>query len=172
LPSWFKERDNRVAYVGEEDLYNFLRSWLSLIDFSKKSATLEVEFKKLMNGNVKELKEQINGEWATNIVALATINSKETEEGTKEFQTVYNKAFMPSYSMKAFRLVDYNKPETVSGLRQKGSKDLKPHERFVLNVTGEYGCKDFYTFQELKDYNADDNLVSSDRVIADDDSDF
>jgi hypothetical protein len=172
LPSWFKERDNRVAYVGEEDLYNFLRSWLSLIDFSKKSATLEVEFKKLMNGNVKELKEQINGEWDTNVVALATIHSKETEEGTKEFQTVYNKAFMPSYSMKAFRLVDYNKPETVSGLRQKGSKDLKPHERFVLNVTGEYGCKDFYTFQELKDYNADDNLVSSDRVIADDDSDY
>jgi hypothetical protein len=74
--------------------------------------------------------------------------------------------------MKAFRLIDYNKTETVSGLRQKGSKDLKPHERFVLNVTGEYGCKDFYTFQELKDYNADDNLVSSDRVIADDDSDF
>jgi hypothetical protein len=69
-------------------------------------------------------------------------------------------------------LIDYNKTETVSALRQKSSKDLKPHERFVINVTGEYGCKDFYTFQELKDYNADDNLVSSDKVIADDDSDF
>jgi hypothetical protein len=125
-----------------------------------------------MKGNVKELKEQINGEWATNVVAMATINSKETEEGTKEFQNVYNKAFMPSYSLKAFRLVDYNKSDVVSGLRQKGSKDLKPHERFVLNITGEYGCKDFYTFQELKEYNADDNLVASDRVIADDDSDF
>ena len=23
LPTWFKERENRVAFVGEEDLYNF-----------------------------------------------------------------------------------------------------------------------------------------------------
>ena len=43
---------------------------------------------------------------------------------------------------------DYNKPETVSGLRQKGSKDLKPHERFVLNVTGEYGLL-FALFRHL-----------------------
>jgi hypothetical protein len=49
---------------------------------------------------------------------------------------------------------------------------LKPHERFVLNVVGEYGCKDFYTFKELKEYSSEDNLVASDKVIAEDDSDF
>ena len=172
LPTWFKERENRVAFVGEEDLYNFLRSWLSNIDFSSKKSTLQLEFNKLIKGNVKELKEQINGEWATNIVALATISSKETEDGTKEFQNVYNKSFLPPYSIKAFRLLDYNKAETVSGLRQKGSKDLKPHERFVLNVVGEYGCKDYFTFKELKEYNSEDNLVSSDKVIAEDDGDY
>ena len=162
----------RVAFVGEEDLYNFLRSWLSNIDFSSKKSTLQVEFNKLIKGNVKELKEQINGEWATNIVALATINTKETDDGVKEFQNVYNKGFLPPYSIKAFRLLDYNAAGTISGLRQKASKDLKPHERFVLNVTGEYGCKDFFTFKELKEYSSEDNLVSSDKVIADDDSDF
>ena len=61
LPSWFKERENRVAYVGEEDLYNFLRSWLNLIDFSKKSSKLQLEFNRLIKGNVKEIKEEING---------------------------------------------------------------------------------------------------------------
>ena len=172
LPTWFKERENRVAFVGEEDLYNFLRSWLSNIDFSSKKSTLQLEFNKLIKGNVKELKEQINGEWATNIVALATINTKETEDGVKEFQNIYNKAFLPPYSIKAFRLLDYNAAGTISGLRQKSSKDLKPHERFVLNVTGEYGCKDFFTFKELKEYSSEDNLVSSDKVIAEDDSDF
>ena len=172
LPTWFKERENRVSFVGEEDLYNFLRSWLSNIDFSSKKSTLQVEFNKLIKGNVKELKEQINGEWATNIVALATINTKETEDGVKEFQNVYNKGFLPPYSIKAFRLLDYNAAGTISGLRQKASKDLKPHERFVLNVTGEYGCKDFFTFKELKEYSSEDNLVSSDKVIAEDDSDF
>jgi hypothetical protein len=69
-------------------------------------------------------------------------------------------------------LLDYNKAETVSALRQKSSKDLKPHERFVLNVVGEYGCKDFFTFKELREYNSEDNLVASDKVIADDDSDY
>jgi len=172
LPTWFKERENRVAFVGEEDLYNFLRSWLSNIDFSSKKSTLQVEFNKLIKGNVKELKEQINGEWATNIVALATINTKETDDGTKEFQNIYNKAFLPPYSIKAFRLLDYNAAGTISGLRQKGSKDLKPHERFVLNVVGEYGCKDYFTFKELKDYSSEDNLVSSDKVISEDAGDY
>jgi hypothetical protein len=172
LPTWFKERENRVAFVGEEDLYNFLRSWLSNIDFSSKKSTLQLEFNKLIKGNVKELKEQINGEWAANIVALATISTKETEDGVKEYQGVYNKAFLPAYSIKAFRLLDYNAAGTISGLRQKSSKDLKPHERFVLNVVGEYGCKDFFTFKELRDYNSDDNLVSSDKVIAEDDGDY
>ena len=55
LPTWFKERENRVAFVGEEDLYNFLRSWLSNIDFSSKKSTLQLEFNKLIKGNVKEL---------------------------------------------------------------------------------------------------------------------
>ena len=172
LPSWFKEREYRKAFVGEEDLYNFLRSWLSNIDFSSKKSTLQLEFNKLIKGNVKEIKEQINGEWATNVVALATINSKETSEGTKEYQSVYNKAFLPPYSIKAFRLVDYNKAETVSALRQKSARDMKAHERFVLNVVGEYGCKDFFTFKELKEYNSEDNLVASDKVLSDDDSDF
>jgi hypothetical protein len=172
LPTWFKERENRVAFVGEEDLYNFLRSWLSNIDFSSKKSTLQVEFNKLIKGNVKELKEQINGEWANNIVALATISTQEKEDGVKEFQNVYNKAFLPPYSIKAFRLVDYNRADSVSALRQKSSKDLKPHERFVLNVIGEYGCKDYYTFKELKEYSSEDNLVASDKVMEDDDSDF
>ena len=172
LPTWFKERENRVAFVGEEDLFNFLRSWLSNINFSSEKSILQLEFNKLIKGNVKELKEQINGEWATNIVALATVTSKETPDGTKEYQAIYSKAFLPPYSIKAFRLIDYNKADAISALRQKSQKELKPHERFVLNVVGEYGCKDFFTFKELKDYNSEDNLVSSDKVIAEDDSDF
>ena len=172
LPPWFKERENRVSFVGEEDLYNFLRSWLSNIDFSSKKSTLQLEFNKLIKGNVKELKDEINGEWATNIVALATVTSKETPDGTKEYQAIYSKAFLPPYSIKAFRLIDYNKADAISALRQKSQKELKPHERFVLNVVGEYGCKDFFTFKELKEYNSEDNLVYSDKVIAEDDGDY
>lgn len=172
LADWFTKRDYRVAFVGEEDLYNFMRTWLGDLDYRDAETTLQLEWKKLMNGNVRDIKQQINGEFATTVVALATIKSVIKEDETKEYQNVYNKAFLPGYALRNFRLLDYSANDTLSTLRNKKSKDLKPHERFVLNVTGEYGCKDFYTFKDIKDYNPEDNLVASDRVIAEDDSDF
>lgn len=172
LPSWFTAREYRVAFVGEEDLYNFMRIWLGELDYRDAETTLSLEWKKLMKGNVKDLKDQINGEWCTNIVALATVKTVIKDEETKEYQGVYNRAFLPAYSIKQFRLVNYMDQTVINSLRGKKSKDLKPHERFVINVTGEYGCKDFFTLRELKEYNSDDNLVASDKPIADDDSDY
>lgn len=172
LPTWFSARECRVAYVGEEELYNFLRTWLGALDYRDAETTLQLDWKKMMKGNVKDLKDQIDGEWCTSVVALATIKTVIKDEETKEYQGVYNKAFLPDYTLKQFRLVDYNNSSVVSGLRSKKSKDLKPHERFVLNVTGEYGCKDYFIFKDLREYNSDDNLVASDAVISDDGADF
>jgi hypothetical protein len=172
LPTWFAARDYRVAFVGEEELYNFMRTWLGELDYRDAETTLQLDWAKLMKGNVKDLKAQVNGEWCTNIVALATIKTVQKEDEIKEYQGVFNKAFLPSYSLKLFRLINYNDQTIISNLRAKKSKDLKPHERFVINVTGEYGCKDYYTFKDLKEYNSDDNLVASDKVIAEDDMEF
>jgi hypothetical protein len=172
LPTWFSARECRVAYVGEEELYNFLRTWLGDLDYRDAETTLQLDWKKLMKGNVKDIKDQINGEWCTNVVALATIKTVIKDEETKEYQGVYNKAFLPAYSIKQFRLVDFSNPATLASLRTKKSKDLKPHERFVLNVSGEYGCKDFFIFKDLKEYNPDDNLVASDKPISDDGLDY
>lgn len=172
LAEWFTKREFRPAFVGEEDLYNFLRTWLGNLDLREAESTLQLEWKKLMNGNAKDLKDQVGGEYATPVVALATIKTVEKEDGTKEYQTIYNKAFLPAYSIKHFRLADFTSSDTISGLRTKKSKDLKPHERFVLNVTGEYGCRDFYVLKDLRDYNSGDNLVASDKVLSEDDGDF
>ncbi len=172
LAEWFVSREYRPAFVGEEELYNFLRTWLGNIDYREKDAILQLEWKKLMNNNLKDLKDQINGEWATNVVALATVKTVTKEDGDKEYQGVYNKAFLPAYSIKQFRLVDYGNSSELSKLREKKTKDLKPHERFVLNVTGEYGCKDFFLLKDLREYNAADNFASSDKVFEADDSDF
>jgi hypothetical protein len=172
LPEWFAKRDYRVAYVGEEELYEFFRTWLSKVDFMKESTVLQADWKKLMKGNVGELKAQVDGAYCTNIGALATIVMKERDGENKEYQGVYNKAFLPAYALKNFRLINYNDATVQSGLRAKKLKDLKPHERFVLNVTGEYGCRDFYILRDLKEYNAEDNLVASDAVLSDDGDDF
>ena len=172
LPEWFTSRDYRVAFMGEEELYNFLRTWLGELDYRDAETTLQLEWKKLMKNNLRDLKEQINGEYCTNVVALATVKTVIKDEETKEYQGVYNKAFLPAYSIKQFRLVDFNNSNTLSTIRSKKSKDLKPYERFVLTVTGEYGCKDYYILKDLKEYNADDNLVASDKAISEDGSDF
>jgi hypothetical protein len=172
LPEWFTTRDYRQAYVGEEDLYNFIRGWLSELDYRHADTTLQLDWKKLMKGNVKDLKDQINGEWCGNVGALAIVIVKEKDGESKEYQGVYNKAFFPAYSLKNFRLIDYSNKDVLKQLTNKKSKDLKPHERFVVNVIGEYGCKDYYTFKDIQDYNPDDNLVASDKFISEDGDDY
>jgi len=179
LQEWFTAHEYRVAYNGEEDLYNFKRTWLSELDYKKNIEGFLSEWKKLMKGNVKDLKDEIDGEFCTdtdgNIIpfgALATINTKEKDGEIKEYQSIYNKAFLPKYALKNFRLIDYANPKTIEGIKAKKPKDLKAHEKFVLNVIGEYGCKDFYILKDIKDYNPDDNLVASDKVISDDGADY
>jgi hypothetical protein len=179
LPQWFKgtsdnPKDYRVAYVGEEELYEFLRNWLGLLDYSKHDTTLSLDWKKLMRGNIKELTSQIDGEYSTSFISMATVITKEREGEIKEYQGVYNKAFLPNYSLKQFRLSgsNYDDPKKIADLLTKKSKELKSHERFVLKISGEYGCKDFYIFKDLQDYNPDMNMAASDKVIAEDDADY
>ena len=42
LPQWFTKRDYRVAFVGEEDLYNFMRTWLGNLDYREAETTLQL----------------------------------------------------------------------------------------------------------------------------------
>lgn len=172
LPEWFSSRDYRIAYVGEEELYNFLKIWLGALDQRDVDAVLELDWKKLMKGNVKEIANQIDGELCTPVGTLATIKTVFKEDESKEYQSIYNKGFFPTYFMKFFRLVDYSNEKVLSVLKNKKSKDLKPYERYILNLTGEYGCKDFFIINDLKDYDPEMNLVASDKVLAEDDADY
>jgi hypothetical protein len=172
LPEWFAAREYRQAYVGEEDFYSFIKTWLGELDYRNEETTLQIDWKKLMKGNVKDLKDQIDGEWACTIGALATVITKEKEGEVKEYQGIYNRAFLPAYTLKNFKLVDYSNSKVITGLAAKKSKELKPHERFVLSVVGEYGCKDYYTFKDITEYNADDNIASSDDTHTEEDEDY
>ena len=173
LAEWFtKGRDFRIAYTGEEDLYNFMRIWLAELNYRDAETVLQLEWKKLMRGNVKDLRDQIGGEWCGTIGALATVIVKERDGESKEYQGIYNKAFLYGASVKQFRLVDYGNKKTQEALKNKKPRDLKAHEKFVVNVIGEYGCKDYYTFKEIQDYNPDDNLVASDAYISEDGDDY
>jgi hypothetical protein len=173
LFDWFKEnREVRKAFIGEEDLYDFMRTWLGQLDYRSAETTLTLDWPKLMRGNVKDLKDQVDGEWCNTIVALATVVTKERDGETKEYQGIYNKAFLSGYTMRQFRLVDYTDNKVINSLKERKPRDLRPHERFVVKVSGEYGCKDYYQLKEMEDYNPDDNLVASDDYISDDGADY
>ncbi len=118
------------------------------------------------------MKDQVDGAYCINVIALATVTIRQKDGENKEYQTIYNKAFLPGYYLKNFRLVNYNDFSVQNNLRTKKTRDLKPVERFVVNVTGEYGCKDYYILRELQDYNAGDNLVASDKVLSSDGDDY
>jgi len=173
LFDWFKEnREYRVAFIGEEDLYDFLRTWLGQLDYRSAETTLTLDWTKLMRGNAKDLKDQVDGEWCNSIVAMATVVTKERDGETVEYQGVYNKAFLSGYTMRQFRLVDYTDQKVVNQLKARKPRELRPHERFVVKVTGEYGCKDYYILKEIEDYNPDKNLVASDNYISEDGDDY
>jgi hypothetical protein len=172
LPAWFLKRDKRVAHIGEEEFLGFVRIWLGGLDFSDPETEIMLDWKKVMAGDLKDLKDQIDGEFTQTVGALATMKTVDKEDGPKSYQNIFIKSFFPGYSIKSMRLVDYNNPDVVRGLTFRKSAELKMHERFVVNVAGEYGCKDYYTFKELHDYDPDSNLVESDKVIATDSADF
>jgi len=165
LPEWFKARDYRVAYVGEEEMYDFLRTWLGKLDYRQAETILQIEWKKLMKGNVKDLKDQIDGEFSCNVGVLATVVTREKDDEVKEYQGIYNKAFLPPYAIKNFRLVDYTDGDVIAKISAKKPKDQKPHEKFVVKCVGEYGCKDFFILKDLQEYDSAMNIVASDETI-------
>lgn len=172
LPEWFKKREYRVAYKGEEEFYNFLRTWLGKLDTRSEDSVLQLEWKRVMKGDLSLIKSQVGGEYENPFVVLYTVKTVEKEDGIKEYQSIYNKAFLPSYALKNFRLVNYNDDNIVDNLRKKKSKDLKVHERFVVQVKGEYGCKDSYTLKDIEPYDPDKFLVASNEPIQEDDPSY
>lgn len=177
LPDWFTKRDVRKAFVGEEELYGFMQKWLGALDYRSLETEILCDWKKFMKGNVKELKEQIGGEWETTFGAMAEVivKEKENDEGvmeTKEYQGIYNKGFLPQYTLKNFKLIDYNDEEIQANIRAKLPKDRKPQEKFVAQVSdSEHGSKNIYSFTELHDYTGE-ALPSTNKVISESSSDY
>ena len=73
------------------------------------------------------------------------LQPKANQKGeTVEYQSIYSKAFLPTFCLPMFKLVNYNDDTISSKLRGKKNSELKLHEKFVAKVTGEWGCKELY----------------------------
>jgi len=125
LPAFFVKHEWREAFVGEEELYNFVRTWLGGLDLSDADSTLLADWKQLMKGKVTHFKDQIGGEYATNVVVPVVVKSVIKEGETKEYQSIYNKAVLPEYALKQFRVIDYTKDEVLDAIKRKEPKARK-----------------------------------------------
>lgn len=138
-------REIRKARKGEELLYNFLRKWLSNLNYEDGSTELMLDWKKLISGKTTELKDAINDFKEQQICALATVRT--TEEG-KEYQAVYSYDFLPSFALDCFT--------------GKKNKNYKSVDRFIQKVSDrEYGCKDYYELKPMMEYDPSKNVVNN-----------
>ena len=152
----------RKAHVGEEELYNFIRAWMTgKANFYSQDTDILLDWKKLMGGNIREILDLVGSEYVDSVVALATVRVVDTEEGQKTFQSIWAKDFLPGFAMKQ-----------INNSLSTGKWDNKQINRFKESLEGEYGVNDVWSFVALTDYNPEQHFVSSDKVIADDDSSY
>lgn len=170
LLEWFlydsekNKRDFRQAYDGEENFLKFLRTWLGNLNFNKAGAQLQLDWNKVINGNLTEWKKFIGHEYTTTIGAMATVNIK--DDGATQ-QTVFNGAFFPNYQMKSLRVTTWD-DDKIQSLK---FKKLAPHEYFIRDVVGEYGAKDYYVLEPMKVYDPN-NSPENEKVLSTDGADF
>ena len=167
LPEWFTERDVREAFDGEEEFYKFLTVWLGELDLRDEDAKLMLSWKALISGKFNEITDQLKGDFCTNVGAMACIKTVIKEDEVKEYQEIYNKGFIPAYLLKHFNVVNYNDGFIINSIKNKKGKKT-PVEKYISEIHGEYGCKYYFELSKIHDYNPDDNLVASDKVIAPD----
>lgn len=181
LPQWFTHFvDNRTgavgeakvvrkALVGEEELMGFIKSWLKF-DLYDHNTDILLNTDKLFKDNVKELTEQIGGEYDQTVIAMATVRSvtKESESGepiTVNYQSVYNKAFASGFAFKFLKGVEFTE-DKIKKIREKPNKKLENFERFILAITdSQYGCKDSYFIGVKKPFDANAHVVATDKVL-------
>jgi len=175
LKEWFTRRRYRVARVGEEELYNFIKVWLSGLDTKSPETHLELDWKSLINGDAKELKQQINGEFDKSILAVACIDPKENEQGEiVHYQRVYNRTLRPySINKRLFNTEDYTNENVIAKLAIKEKQSV--FDKFVLEINDkDYGCKQIFTLKPIEVFNpnTESDIRSTDDVKQESDSDF
>jgi len=72
---------------------------------------------------------------------------------------------MKHFVLKEENKEKYNEDVFIDRVLKTQLKDLPLHEKFMANVLGEYGCKDYFVLREAEDYDPDNDLVTSNSAI-------
>lgn len=133
------------ALMGEADLAVVIRNWLGRFDFNDPEGGITLNTKALLQGDMSELKAQIDGDFDTPFVQLLGVRTDEADS-EKQYQQVYGKSFLPNgfleYIKKGKFPTEYTK---------------KAWKRFEDEVNGEYGFSSYFELVPAKVYDADED---------------
>jgi hypothetical protein len=177
LPAYmFKDAEVHEGHVGETDLLGFLTASVYV-------ENIELDWRKLMKGNFKELREILP--IAKPVVIMAGVSTYEKDGEPVERQSYYTSKFLPyswfkdiksgkftaAYISKLQKKAKENKEARKAG--EKAPYKLSALEYFVLDISDvEYGFTDFYGRSEgvlpLRDYDASKNVAAGNEVMVED----
>jgi hypothetical protein len=161
----------RPALVGESELYEFMKSWLSNIDLKFPGneeyppANLLLDMEELLAGRYEQLQSLIDSPLATNtykdqtyrigFVGLAYVRT-DRDDPNKQYQQVFKK-FLPSTFMKHIN----NNLSFPKGFA------LDKWNKFIKEVEGEYGVDGDYILEPLKEYDPNMDIAASNKTRPD-----
>lgn len=166
----------REAIQGEANLYVFLRAYLGKVSFFDVDTNVLVDKARLFRNVEKYVRDEyqplIDARLAyeketdrdakaalgkellvgtgPGPVCLATVYTKDTDEGPKMYQNLYQE-FLGGFMQKKVNLA-------ISSGNWMADDKLK---KFYEQIKGEHGCKDAYTLTALQEFNADEHQQSS-----------
>lgn len=137
LPVWFTtDRTWRKAYVGEEEVHEFMRAWLNKLDFKNPATHVLLDTKKMFSGDVSEFQNAIENFKDETLCQLACVRTVSKEDGDKHYQAVYNKKFLPGNFIKSFK-----EGKTIKS---------KLYDNFVSQIQDpQHGLKDKYSIEYI-----------------------
>ena len=111
---------------------------------------------------MSDLNKLITTDITGTVILEATVHTKEVDGEIKEYQNIYNNAFLPGSYIKWLRGTNINsnsKPKMV--------------DNFIKDLTdSEYGCKDFYFLGDLKVYDKSENIAVGNAILSEDGTDY
>lgn len=168
LPEFFiKAKRYRQAKEGEQFLMEFLRNWLDIelnLEQGGDKNDILLNLEALFSGDVTELRKLASSKHAGTITCIATVRTKVDSDGTvNQYQNVYNKKFLPGNCIRFFR------PQKLTG-----QELVKPNfvQKFIEETSGQYGPKDFFVLEEMRDYKENENPVSQTTPIINEEPEY
>ena len=156
--SWFEPADFRPAYIGEEELTNFIKAYLNIPNksYRKKDGTVvDIKDKSEAEARLDNIENYFKGDFSElrNVIALQPKNKvkcmfgvKTTDEN-KQYQAVYTQKFLKN------NVTDYSKLDEE--LQERKANGAYPDTEFSVCDLKEYGVE-ATNFSEVN--NSDDDM--------------